>query len=122
MHLYAAQKVQEGASALDADSSAGPASSVSPLRARCGGDLPQMQDVVRLVAAEEGKPDGATILGSDTKASRVGAVTWRAISFGNAEHAVAPGERADIVYTFKRDDFRGGDTLQLEVLDLRPAE
>ena len=53
---------------------------------------------------------------------KAGAVTWRAISFGNAEHAVAPGERADIVYTFKRDDFRGGDALQLEVLDLRPAE
>ena len=51
-----------------------------------------------------------------------GAVTWRAISFGNAEHAVPRGERADIVYTFKRDDFRGGDALQLEVLDLRPAE
>ena len=49
-----------------------------------------------------------------------GAVTWRAISFGNAEHMVPPGERADIVYTFKRDDFRGGGALQLEVLDLRP--
>ena len=31
------------------------------------------------------------------------------------------GERADIVYTFKRDDFRGGGALKLEVLDLRPA-
>ena len=30
------------------------------------------------------------------------------------------GERADIVYTFRRDNLRG--TLQLEVLDLRPAE
>ncbi|MFA7248936.1 MAG: single-stranded-DNA-specific exonuclease RecJ [Dehalococcoidia bacterium] len=50
-----------------------------------------------------------------------GAVTWRAISFGNAEHMVPAGERADIVYTFKRDDFRGGGALQLEVLDLRPA-
>ncbi len=49
-----------------------------------------------------------------------GAVTWRAISFGNAEHLVPAGERADIVYTFKRDDFRGGGALQLEVLDLRP--
>ena len=48
-----------------------------------------------------------------------GAVTWRAISFGNAEHLVPAGERADIVYTFKRDDFRGGGALQLEVLDLR---
>ena len=37
-----------------------------------------------------------------------GAVSWRAISFGNAEHMVPAGERADIVYTFKRDDFRGG--------------
>ena len=50
-----------------------------------------------------------------------GTVTWRAISFGNAEHLVPAGERADIVYTFKRDDFRGGGALQLEVLDLRPA-
>lgn len=49
-----------------------------------------------------------------------GAVTWRAISFGNAGHMVPAGERADIVYTFKRDDFRGGGALQLEVLDLRP--
>lgn len=46
-------------------------------------------------------------------------VTWRAISFRNAEHAVPVGERADVVYTFKRDNLRG--TLQLEVLDLRPA-
>ncbi|MDA0270068.1 MAG: single-stranded-DNA-specific exonuclease RecJ [Chloroflexi bacterium] len=52
---------------------------------------------------------------------RAGTVTWRAISFGNAEHAVAPGERADIVYTVKRDDFRGNGSLQLEVTDLRPA-
>ena len=50
-----------------------------------------------------------------------GAVTWRAISFGNAEHMVPAGECADIVYTFKRDDFRGGGALQLEVLDLRAA-
>lgn len=52
---------------------------------------------------------------------REGAVTWRAISFGNAEFAVPIGERADIVYTFKRDDFRGDGGLQLEVTDLRPA-
>ncbi|MEZ4502745.1 MAG: single-stranded-DNA-specific exonuclease RecJ [Dehalococcoidia bacterium] len=49
-----------------------------------------------------------------------GRVTWRAISFRNAEFAVPAGERADIVYTFRRDNLRG--TLQLEVLDLRPAE
>ena len=48
-----------------------------------------------------------------------GHVTWRAIAFGNAAHAVPDGDLADIVYTFKRDAFRG--TLQLEVLDLRPA-
>jgi single-stranded-DNA-specific exonuclease len=48
-----------------------------------------------------------------------GRVTWRAISFGNAAFAVPEGERADIVYTFRRDNLRG--TLQLEVLDLRPA-
>ncbi len=46
-------------------------------------------------------------------------VTWRAIAFGLAEHAVPDGEEADIVYTFSKDNFRG--TLQLEVLDLRPA-
>lgn len=51
---------------------------------------------------------------------KAGPVTWRAISFGNAEHAVPVGARADIVYRFRRDEFRGG-TLQLEVLDLRPA-
>jgi single-stranded-DNA-specific exonuclease len=50
---------------------------------------------------------------------REGRVTWRAISFGNAEFAVPSGERADVVYTFRRDNLRG--TLQLEVLDLRPA-
>ncbi|MPZ97732.1 MAG: single-stranded-DNA-specific exonuclease RecJ [Dehalococcoidia bacterium] len=50
------------------------------------------------------------------------AVTWRAISFRNAEFAVPDGEQADIVYTFKRDDFRDDGGLQLEVLDLRPAE
>ncbi|GMU41079.1 MAG: single-stranded-DNA-specific exonuclease RecJ [Chloroflexota bacterium] len=50
-----------------------------------------------------------------------GAVSWRAISFGNAEYAVPAGGRADIVYTFKRDDFRGDGGLQLEVADLRPA-
>ena len=49
-----------------------------------------------------------------------GRVSWRAISFRNAEFAVPTGERADIVYTFRRDNLRG--TLQLEVLDLRPAE
>ena len=48
-----------------------------------------------------------------------GRVTWRAIAFGLAEHAVPDGEAADIVYTFSKDNFRG--TLQLEVLDLRAA-
>jgi single-stranded-DNA-specific exonuclease len=48
-----------------------------------------------------------------------GRVTWRAISFGNAVHAVPAGELADIVYTLKRDNLR--NLLQLEVLDLRPA-
>ena len=51
---------------------------------------------------------------------REGRVMWRAISFGNAEHAVPDGASADIVYTFRRDNMRG--TLQLEVLDLRPAQ
>jgi single-stranded-DNA-specific exonuclease len=50
-----------------------------------------------------------------------GPVTWRAISFRNAAAAVPEGESADIVYTFKRDDFRNDGALQLEVLDLRPA-
>ncbi len=49
-----------------------------------------------------------------------GRVNWSAISFGNAAVAVPAGEHADIVYTFRRDSLRG--TLQLEVLDLRPAE
>jgi single-stranded-DNA-specific exonuclease len=53
---------------------------------------------------------------------REGNVTWRAISFRNAAFAVPDGAPADIVYTFKRDDFGGKGTLQLEVLDLRPAE
>ncbi len=49
--------------------------------------------------------------------AREGAVSWRAISFRNAEHMVPAGERADIVYRFTEDRLRGG--LQLEVLDLR---
>jgi single-stranded-DNA-specific exonuclease len=48
-----------------------------------------------------------------------GRVTWRAIAFRNAAHAVPSGDLADIVYTFSKDNLRG--TLQLEVLDLRPA-
>ncbi len=52
---------------------------------------------------------------------REGAISWRGISFGNAEWAVPVGQRADVVYTFKRDDFRGDGALQLEVMDLRPA-
>ena len=52
-------------------------------------------------------------------ALKEGRVTWRAISFGNAQFAVPDGDRADIVYTFRRDNLRG--SLQLEVLDLRPA-
>ena len=52
-------------------------------------------------------------------ALKAGRVTWRAISFGNAQFAVPDGDRADIVYTFRRDNLRG--SLQLEVLDLRPA-
>jgi single-stranded-DNA-specific exonuclease len=49
-----------------------------------------------------------------------GRVSWRAIAFRNAANAVPDGEYADIVYTFRRDGLRG--TLQLEVLDLRPAQ
>ncbi|MGE0227220.1 MAG: single-stranded-DNA-specific exonuclease RecJ [Dehalococcoidia bacterium] len=49
-----------------------------------------------------------------------GAVTWRAIAFGNAANALPDGDCADIVYTFRRDNMRG--TLQLEVLDLKPSE
>ncbi len=52
---------------------------------------------------------------------REGSVTWRAISFRNAAFAVPDGAPADIVYTFKRDDFGGKSRLQLEVLDLRSA-
>lgn len=50
---------------------------------------------------------------------RAGRVTWRAIAFGGAAQAVGAGERADLVYRFRRDGFRG--TLQLEVVDLRPS-
>src|SRR5690606_30443757 len=50
-----------------------------------------------------------------------GIATWKAISFGNADALVPSGEPADVVYTFKQDDFRGDGALQLEVLDLRPA-
>ncbi|MFA7295874.1 MAG: single-stranded-DNA-specific exonuclease RecJ [Dehalococcoidia bacterium] len=51
---------------------------------------------------------------------REGRVTWNAIAFRAAESAVPAGEQADIVYTFRRDNLRS--TLQLEVLDLRPAQ
>lgn len=50
-----------------------------------------------------------------------GAVTWRGISFRNAEQIVPAGGHADLVYTFREDNFRGDGGLQLEVLDLRPA-
>jgi single-stranded-DNA-specific exonuclease len=50
---------------------------------------------------------------------REGRVTWNAIAFRAAEAAVPNGDLADIIYTFRRDNLRG--TLQLEVLDLRPA-
>lgn len=69
--------------------------------------------------------EGTRLVGRDERhlqfTLREGAVTWRAISFGNADYEVPAGERADIVYTFKRDDFMGQGALQLEVLDLRPA-
>lgn len=52
---------------------------------------------------------------------RDGTVTWRAIAFRKASAAIPKGESADLVYTFRRDDFRGDGALQLEVLDLRPA-
>jgi len=53
---------------------------------------------------------------------KAGNATWRAISFGNAAHEVPAGERVDIVYTVREDNFRGGGALQLEVFDLRPAQ
>ncbi len=52
---------------------------------------------------------------------KAGFATWKAISFGNAEHEVPAGKTADLVYTFRQDNFTGNGTLQLEVLDLRPA-
>jgi single-stranded-DNA-specific exonuclease len=67
--------------------------------------------------------ESARVVGSDRSHLqfnvRAGAVSWRAISFGNAQHLVEAGERADIVYRFREDTLRGG--LQLEVLDLRPT-
>ncbi len=75
--------------------------------------------LARAVEVSSGRAVGAD--GSHLQfALREGRVSWRAISFGNARHAVPDGELADIVYTFRRDGLRG--TLQLEVLDLRPAE
>lgn len=50
---------------------------------------------------------------------REGRVTWNAIAFRASEAALPDGASADLVYTFRRDNLRG--TLQLEVLDLRPA-
>src|SRR5215510_9774262 len=38
-----------------------------------GGASPYVKEVVRLVKTEEGKPDGATIIGDGGKASRIGA-------------------------------------------------
>ncbi len=52
---------------------------------------------------------------------KAGFASWKAISFGNADALVPVGELADVVYTFKQDDFRGDGALQLEVLDLRPT-
>lgn len=52
---------------------------------------------------------------------RAGNVTWRAIAFRQAASAVGAGEDADVVYTFRSDQFGGEARLQLEVLDLRPA-
>ncbi len=52
---------------------------------------------------------------------RAGNVTWRAIAFRQAASAVATGKDADVVYTFRSDQFGGEARLQIEVLDLRPA-
>lgn len=52
---------------------------------------------------------------------RAGNVTWRAIAFRQAAAAVPAGGDADVVYTFRSDQFAGEARLQLEVLDLRPA-
>ena len=74
--------------------------------------------LARAVEIRAGRAVGAD--GSHLQfALRVGRVNWRAISCGNARHAVRDGDLADIVYTFRRDGLRGA--LQLEVLDLRPA-
>ena len=67
--------------------------------------------------------EGGRAVGGDGShlqfALREGRVTWRAIAFGLAPHAVPDGELADVVYRFRADTLRG--TLQIEVLDLRPA-
>lgn len=52
---------------------------------------------------------------------RAGNATWRAIAFRQAASAVTAGDDADVVYTFRSDQFGGEARLQLEVLDLRPA-
>jgi len=72
---------------------------------------------VRVVESRPVGTDGAHLQMS----LKAGAVTWRAIAFRQAASAVAAGEDADIVYTFRADQFGGESRLQLEVLDLRAA-
>ena len=72
---------------------------------------------VRVVQARGVGQDGSHL----SMTLKAGMATWKAISFGNADALVPSGELADVIYTFKQDDFRGDGALQLEVLDLRPA-
>ncbi len=72
---------------------------------------------VRVTASRGVGADGAHLQMS----LRAGNVTWRAIAFRQAASAVAAGEDADVVYTFRSDQFGGESRLQIEVLDLRPA-
>ncbi len=71
-------------------------------------------EVIRSRAVGQDQRHLQLVIGSATD-------SWRAIAFGQAGSLVAAGERADLVYRLKRDDFAGPGAWQLEVRDLRPA-
>ena len=50
-----------------------------------------------------------------------GESSWEAIAFGQGDRAAASGATVDIVYTVGLNDWGGRQTMQLNVLDFRPA-
>ena len=50
-----------------------------------------------------------------------GGRTWEAIAFGQGDSAAAAGARVDLVYTVGLNDWGGRKSLQLNMLDFRPA-